>query len=108
MNAVAECHVTTDTVIKGIRDYLEAQKPISHFTTLAVALHMGADEYPVRTAFSWLRRYGLIETVPCVFSVRYTKTNGEKYPAAVYQLKEKSTPADFAALHRVFCCGGSR
>lgn len=96
-NAVSS-RVTTDSVMAAIRDHGKAR-----FTTLEIARDMGADEYHVRIAFSWLSRYRIIESIPGVRSVRYTGTAGEKYSANVYQLRQESTPADFATLNRVFC-----
>lgn len=96
--------VTTDSVMTAIREYLKKYS-VSHFTTRDIARHMEVDEYPVRTAFSWLNRYHLIETAPCVRSIRYTGTAHEKYSATVYKIKPESTAADFAALMGVFCRG---
>ena len=76
-----------------------------HFTTHDIARHMGAEEYHVRIAFSWLTRNRAIETIPGVRSVRYTGSAGEKYSANVYQLVAVSEKPDFSALMGVFCRG---
>lgn len=105
VNEIESIRVTTDDVMQAIRDY-QQKFAIEHFTTREIAKQMGVDEYPVRTAFSWLHRYQMIETVPCVRSIRYTKAHGEEYSATVYQIKPESTAADFAALNRIFGYGG--
>lgn len=104
MTASADSWVTTERVLAAIKEYLVGRQQ-SHFTTVAIAEHMGADEYSVRRAFGWLKTDGLIDVVPCVSSVRYTRTRGEKYSVAVYEVMEAFGPPDLAALHRTFCCG---
>lgn len=93
--------VTQETALQAIRQYIDRAGK-EHFTTLEIARLMGADEYHVRIAFSWLTRYKAIERVPGVRSVRYTGTAGEKYSAAVYRIRDESAAADFAALNRAF------
>lgn len=93
--------VTTDTALQAINQHV-GRAGNEHFTTHEIARAMGADEYHVRIAFSWLSRYRIIESIPGVRSVRYTGTAGEKYSANVYQLRQESTPADFETLNRVF------
>jgi len=101
-----EIAVTTDTVMKAIDEYVR-QSPagLEHFTTLEISRHMGVDEYPVRTSFSWLVRFKQIESVPGVRSERYTGTQHEKYSATVYRKKPQASPVDYAALMGVFCRG---
>lgn len=91
--------VTTDDVLKAVRAY------VGQFTTYDIARELGAEEYPVRAAVSWLNRYKVIEAVPCVRTRRYTKTNGEVYSATVYQLRPEANPCDFEALMFAFCRG---
>lgn len=81
---------------------LTHQDPEARFTTREVAEQMGADEYPVRAAFSWLVRCKKIEVVRGEIRERVTRTAGEKYPVAVYRFKPKSESGDFAALYQVF------
>jgi len=97
-------NVTTDRVSAAIKGYVASAKR-DHFTTHDIARAMGAEEYHVRIAFSWLTRNRVIETIPGVRSVRYTGTHGEKYSANVYQLVAVSAKPDFAALMGVFCRG---
>lgn len=97
-------NVTTESVMKAIRAYVTSADH-KHFTTLDIARSMGAEEYPVRAAVTWLNRYRHIEVVPGVRSRRYTKAHGEEYSATVYQVREASEQADFATLTRVFCGG---
>jgi hypothetical protein len=94
--------VTTETVSQAIKQHVASAKRDS-FTTHDIARHMGADEYHVRIAFSWLTRNRVIETIPGVRSVRYTGTAGERYSANVYQLVAVSEKPDFSALMGVFC-----
>lgn len=96
--------VTTDTVISAVNDFLKERRE-KRFTTHDIARHMGAEEYHVRIAFSWLTRNRAIETIPGVRSVRYTGSAGEKYSANVYQLVAVSEKPDFSALMGVFCRG---
>lgn len=96
--------VTQETVLQAIKQHVDRAGK-EHFTTHDIARDMGADEYHVRIAFSWLSRYKAIERVPGVRSVRYTGTAGEKYSAAVYRICETSGEADFAALNRIFGFG---
>ena len=49
-----------------------------------------------------MSRYKTIERVPGVRSVRYTGTQGEKYSASVYRIREEAARVDFAALNRAF------
>ena len=96
--------VTTDSVLQAIKQHVDRAGK-EHFTTVEIAKEMGADENHVRIAFSWLTRYKAIEPVPGVRSVRYTGTQGEKYSANVYQIREESAPVDFSALMGAFCRG---
>jgi len=65
---------------------------------------MGADEYQVRAAIRWLHDHGKVEPIQGLRSCRYTNTCGEKYSAAVYQIRQQ-TQVDFVTLNRVFCGG---
>jgi hypothetical protein len=96
--------VTTETVSQAIKQHVASAKRDS-FTTHDIARHMGAEEYHVRIAFSWLTRNRVIETIPGVRSVRYTGTAGERYSANVYQVVAVSEKPDFSALMGVFCRG---
>ncbi|MBU1363947.1 MAG: hypothetical protein KKE51_09020 [Gammaproteobacteria bacterium] len=96
--------VTTDTALQAIKKHVDSAGK-EHFTTVEIARVMGADEYHVRIAFSWLTRFKAIERVPGVRSVRYTETQGEKYSASVYRIREEAAPVDFAALNRLFGYG---
>lgn len=104
MTAAETSHVTTEGVMKAITSYAESPDR-QHFTTLDIARFMEVDEYPVRSAVSWLNRYQMIEVVPGVRSKRYTKAHGEEYSATVYQVRKTSEAADFVTLTRVFCGG---
>lgn len=109
---VADRPVTRDRVIEAIRDYLKAAS-CGHFTTLDIAKHMQCSEYQVRTAFTWLVRYNIIEIVPGVRSKRYLgqaadptkRRHAHSYYASVYHLKVESAaaPPDFSALMAAFC-----
>jgi len=109
---VSDRPVTRDRVIEAIREYLDSTSA-DHFTTLDIAKHMQCSEYQVRTAFTWLTRYEVIETVPGVRSKRYLgqaadptkRRHAHSYYASVYQLKVESAaaPPDFNALMAVFC-----
>lgn len=96
--------VTTDTVLQAIKQHVGLAGK-EHFTTVEIAKDMGAEEYHVRVAFSWLARRKEIEPVPGVRSVRYTGTQGEKYSASVYRVREEAAQVDFAALNRLFGYG---
>lgn len=52
--------ITTDAVLDAIKAYVEHTPS---FTTTNIANALGAEEYPVRAAFSWLCRYRLIEAI---------------------------------------------
>ena len=93
--------VTTDTAQQAIKQHVDRAGK-EYFTTVEIARDMGVDEYHVRIAFSWLSRYKTIERVPGVRSVRYTGTQGEKYSASVYRIREEAARVDFAALNRAF------
>ena len=99
--ATDEQPVTTKSTIAAIREYVKTTTRES-FTTHDIANHIGAEEYHVRTAFVWLTRQKAIEIVPCVRSIRYTRTRGEEYSAAVYQLRSDGGSCDFGALMRAF------
>lgn len=102
--------VTTDTVKEAIERYVEKLGE-NRFTTADIARHMGVDEYSVRAAVSWLARYKLIEIIPGVRSKRYRsiptdrRPHDDDYSVSMYQLKEQSGQANFAALMGVFCRG---
>ena len=96
--------VTTEDAMQAIKQHVDRAGK-AHFTTIEIARDIGADEYHVRIAFSWLTRYKAIEQVPGVRSVRYTGTQGEKYSASVYRIREEAALVDFAALNRVFGIG---
>jgi hypothetical protein len=74
---------------------------------------MGVEEYPVRTAFTWLARNKEIEIVPGVRSKRYLgdpenpnkRRHTDSYSASVYQVKEEAAAVDFSALNRAFGYG---
>lgn len=101
----AASQVTTETVMLAILEHIHAD-PERGFTTLDIALDMGANEYPVRAAFHWLRRLGKIEIARGARVERHNRTEGKAYSVRVYRLKAKSaTPAAFDALYRVFGLG---
>lgn len=95
-------HVTTDTVLEAIKAHAEHTPT---FSTIDIARAMGADEYRVRVACSWLRRYRIIEVVEGTAVFRRTARRGELYAASLYQLRPQAAPADFDALFRVFGLG---
>lgn len=106
--------VTTDAVLEAIRlhsDSKGALPDIDHpdsgaaVSTVDIALLMGVPEYPVRVAFSWLVRYGLIEPIKGTCCMRRTRVTGERYTATLYRLRAESGPADFDALYKVFFPG---
>jgi len=109
---VSDRPVTRDRVIEAIRDYLKAAS-CGHFTTLDIAKHMQCSEYQVRTAFTWLVRYNIIEIVPGVRSKRYLgqaadptkRRHAHSYYASVYQLKVQAPAVaiDFQTLMGAFC-----
>lgn len=99
--------VNTDTVLVAIKGY-EGQTDEEGrvvFSTIDIAQEMGADEYPVRVACSWLRRYRIIEVVEGTTCMRRTRRTGERYTASLYRLRPQAEPADFNALFRVFGLG---
>lgn len=76
------------------------------FTTVDIAQEIGAKEYQVRVAFSWLMRFGKIEIVPGELVRRTTRTAGEKYPVNIYRLKPKAeTTVEFLNFYMRFCGG---
>lgn len=98
-------NVTTETVLDAIRAYegeIKDAEGVSVFTTTDIAAVMGCDEYPVRAACSWLRRFRLIEAVEGTACMRRTRKTGERYTACFYRLKPQARPADFDALYQVF------
>lgn len=105
-------HLATEAVRKAIEQYVKDHGE-GRFTTADIARHMGAEEYPVRAAFSWLARYGQIEIIPGVRSRRYLgqpadiskRRHTDQYFASVYRVKEPSAEVDFAALNRAFGYG---
>lgn len=102
-------HLATDAVRKAIEQFVK-DRGENRFTTADIARFMGAEEYPVRAAFSWLARYGMVEIIPGVRSRRYLgqpadiskRRHTDQYFASVYQVKERCGEADFAALNRAF------
>lgn len=70
-------HLATDAVRKAIEQYVKDHGE-GRFTTADIARHMGAEEYPVRAAFSWLARYGQIEIIPGVRSKRYLEQPADR------------------------------
>lgn len=100
-------HLPTEAVQKAIEQYVKDHAE-GRFTTADIARFMGAEEYPVRAAFSWLVRYRFIEIIPGVRSKRYLgqptnrRLHGDSYSVSMYQIKEQSGEADFAALNRAF------
>lgn len=92
-------HVTTDSVLEAIKTYAQHAPT---FSTLDIARAMGADEYRVRVACSWLKRYRIIELVEGTNCMRRTRRTGERYTASLYRLRPQAEPADFDALFRVF------
>lgn len=102
--------VTTETVQDAIERFVNARGE-NRFTTADIARFMGAEEYPVRAAFSWLNRNRLIEIVPGVRTRRYLpqtsnrRWEGDWYSVSVYQVVDKCAKADFDTLNRVFCRG---
>lgn len=102
--------VTKEMVFDAIKAYAEGrEKPF--FTTRDIAIHMGVEEYPVRSTFSWLTRNKFIEIVPGVRTRRYRPGASKRrwdedwYSVSVYQVVEKCAAADFNTLNRVFCGG---
>lgn len=101
----------TDDVLTAIRAYsssLEDGEGRVVFTTRDIADAMGAEEYPVRVAFSWLRRFRVIEAVEGTAVFRHTRRAGEKYAVSMYRLRADSSPADFDALYRACGLAGAR
>ncbi len=102
--------VSTEAVKKAIEKFVD-QRTEKHFTTADIARFMEVDEYPVRAAFSWLARYGLIEIIPGVRSKRYLeqpadrRLHGDSYSVSMYRVKERAAEVDFAALNRAFGYG---
>lgn len=92
--------VTTEDVLKAVRAY------VGEFTTYDIARMLGAEEYPVRAAMSWLVKRGIVEKVgtmerrlpPPVGR----RLHGEVYFVVLYRVKEEAAPVDFAALNRAF------
>lgn len=103
-------HLATDAVRKAIERYIE-QRGENRFTTADIARVMGVEEYPVRTAVSWLARYGLIEIIQGVRSKRYRsmptdrRPHDDDYSVSMYRVKENGAQADFAVLNRAFGYG---
>lgn len=100
-------HLATEAVQKAIEQYVKDHSE-GRFTTADIARFMGAEEYPVRAAFSWLARYGMIEIIPGVRSKRYRsiptdrRPHDDDYSVSVYQVKEEAASVDFSALNRAF------
>jgi len=107
--AIETPHLTAATVLEAIKAYVGANS--DHFTTQDIALHMGVEEYSVRSTFSWLTRNKEIEIVPGVRTKRYRpetskrRWNDDWYSVSVYQVVEKAAAADFNALNRAFGFG---
>lgn len=100
--------VTTENVldaIKGWRGEIKDAEGVSVFTTTDIAASMGCDEYRVRVACSWLRRYQVIEAIQGTACMRRTRRTGERYSACLYRLKPVAEPADVNALYQVFGLG---
>ena len=95
--------VTTETVEEVIYRYIN-ECGENRFTTTDISRLMGADEYQVRAAIRWLHDHGKVEPIQGLRSCRYTNTSGEKYSAAVYQIRQQPQ-VDFVTLNRVFCGG---
>lgn len=102
-------HLATDEVRKAIEQYVK-DRGENRFTTADIARFMGADEYRVRAAVSWLARYGMIEIIPGVRSKRYLgqpadiskHRHTDHYFTSVYQIKQQVGEVDFSALNRAF------
>jgi len=102
--------VTTGSVKCAIERYIAERN--NHFTTADIARFMGADEYRVRTAFTWLTRYRVIEIIPGVRSKRYLgeprdpskRRHANSYFASMYRMREV-LQVDFQRLMGVFCRG---
>ena len=102
--------VTAETVREAIKRYITERS--NHFTTADIARFMGAEEYQVRTAFTWLTRYGVIEAIPGVRSKRYLgeprdpskRRHANSYFASMYRMREVCQ-VDFQRLMGVFCRG---
>jgi hypothetical protein len=94
--------VSTELVMLAILE-LTHTNPEAQFTTRDVAQEMGAKEYAVRLAFSWLCRFGKIEIVEGKIIERKTRTAGEKYPVSVYRIKPKAMTGEaLDALYKAF------
>ena len=102
--------VTTETVKNAIVRYIAERN--NHFTTADIARFMGADEYQVRAAFTWLARYQVVEIIPGVRSKRYLgeprdpskRRHANSYFASMYRMRE-ACQVDFQRLMGVFCRG---
>lgn len=102
--------VTTETVKFAIERYIAERN--NHFTTADIARFMGADEYQVRAAFTWLARYQVVEIIPGVRSKRYLgeprdpskRRHANSYFASMYRMRE-ACEVDFNRLMGVFCRG---
>lgn len=107
LNGARMEHVSTDQVLSAIKGYKGQVDPEGNtvFSTLDIAREMGADEYRVRVACSWLRRYRIIEVIEGTTCMRRTRRTGERYTASLYRLRPQAAPADFDALFRVFGLG---
>ncbi|GEM_PF-5619498 len=89
--------ITTDDVQK----FVEAHS--GEFTSFDIAEKMGAPEYPVRAAISWLLNRRVIEKAGT--RKRYTAHRHEAYWATTYRVRERSALVDFRALMGAFCRG---
>lgn len=97
--------VTVETTLLAILEFLDEDQEQT-FTTRDIAGAMRVEEYPVRAAFSWLRRAGKIAIVEDAVCDRVTRTAGERYPVAVYKLKRAAeTTPDFLAYYGRVCGG---
>lgn len=109
VNQEAPTRITTALVHEAILSFVEVEEK-DHFTTHDIARFMGVEEYPVRAAFTFLKRNNIIDIVPGVRTKRYLsppadprhRLHGDSYWVSVYQLKEEAVQVDFAALNRLF------
>ena len=92
--------VTTEDVLKAVRAY------VGEFTTYDIAGVLGAEEYPVRAAMSWLVKRGIVEKVGTIerrLPAPASRRHSEVYPVSLYRVKEEAVPVDFTALMGAFC-----
>lgn len=95
MDREAPARVTTDDVLKAVKNY-----PGKTFSTFDLAESMGVSEYPVRAAVSWLLKREVIEKVG--EQKRFTARAHEAYWVIIYQVRVPGAEADFNALNRAF------